>query len=86
VNSQFINALKAARAEAKIEAIREGVRALHSASAWANAQQGDSEYYRGLRDGIILAMEAIGYNRWETQRGMKTSNTKSGNSSETKEG
>ena len=86
MNPQFINDLKAARQEAKIEAIREGIRSLHSASSWATAQQGDSEYHRGLRDGIVLAMEAIGYNRWETQRGMKTQNTKSGNLSETKEG
>jgi hypothetical protein len=86
VNPQFINALKAARSEAKAEAVREGIRALHSASAWATAKQEDSEYHRGLRDGIVLAMEAIGYNRWETQRGMKRENTKSGNLSETKEG
>lgn len=86
MNPQFINALKAARKEAKQEAVREGIRALHSASAWSEARQSDSEYNRGLRDGIVLAMEAIGYNRWETQRGMKAANTKSGNLSETKEG
>jgi hypothetical protein len=81
VNPQFIEALKAARKEARIDAIREGMRALHSATAWAQAQEGDDAYHRGLRDGILLAMEAIGYNRWEAQRGMK-----SGNSSEQKKG
>ena len=81
VNPQFIQALKAARKEGKADAIREGMRALHSATAWAQAQEGDDEYHRGLRDGILLAMEAIGYNRWEAQRGMK-----SGNSSEQTKG
>lgn len=74
VNPQFIEALKAAKKEGKIDAVREGMRSLHSATAWAQAQEGDSEYHRGLRDGIVLAMEAIGYNRWEAQRGMKSGN------------
>jgi hypothetical protein len=81
VNPQFIQALKAARKEGKADAIQEGMRALHSATAWATASEDDTQYHRGLRDGIVLAMEAIGYNRWETQRGMK-----SGNSSEQKKG
>lgn len=81
MNPQFVEALKAAKKEGRIDAIREGMRALHSATAWARAQEGDDAYYRGLRDGIVLAMEAIGYNRWETQRGMK-----SGNLSEQKKG
>lgn len=81
MNPQFIQALKAARKEGKVDAIQEGMRALHSAKAWATASEGDTQYHRGLRDGIVLAMEAIGYNRWETQRGMK-----SGNLSEQKKG
>jgi hypothetical protein len=81
VNGSLIEAIKAARKEGRIDAIRECMRSLHSAKAWSDAKDGDSEYYRGVRDGLVLAMEAIGYNRWETQRGMK-----SGNLSEQKKG
>ena len=72
MNTQFILALKAAKQEGYSDAVREGMRSLHSAKAWSVATEGDTEYHRGLRDGIVLAMEAIGYNRWETQRGMKS--------------
>lgn len=86
MNPQFISALKAAQKEGKAEAVREGMRALHSAKAWSIATEGDTEYHRGLRDGIVIAMEAIGYNRWELQRGMKLEDTKSGKLSESKKG
>lgn len=81
MNGALLQAIKAARAEGRVDAIRECMRALHSAKAWSMATEGDTEYHRGLRDGLVLAMEAVGYNRWETQRGMK-----SGNSSEQKKG
>lgn len=81
MNKGFIEALKAAKQEGYADAVRDGMRSLHSAKAWSVAQEGDTEYHRGLRDGIVLAMEAIGYNRWETQRGMK-----SGESSEKRKG
>lgn len=74
MNPQFIEAIKAARKEGRMDAIREGIRALHSAKAWSMASEGDTQYHRGLKDGIVIAMEAIGYNRWETQRGMKSGN------------
>jgi hypothetical protein len=72
VNKQFLEALKAARKEGKIDAIREGMRALHSSAAWAAGRADDTEYHRGLRDGIVIAMEAIGYNRWETNQDTKS--------------
>ena len=72
MNTQFILALKAAKQEGYSDAVREGMRSLHSAKAWSVATEGDTEYHRGLRDGILLAMEAIGYNRWETNQDTKS--------------
>ena len=72
MNKQFLAALKVAKQEGYSDAVLDGMRALHSAKAWSIAKEADTEYHRGLRDGIVLAMEAIGYNRWETQRGMKS--------------
>lgn len=72
VNNALLQAIKAARKEGRADAIREGMRALHSSKAWAMAKQDDTEYHRGLRDGIVIAMEAIGYNRWETNQDTKS--------------
>lgn len=74
MNGALLEAIKAARNEGKADGIRECVRALHSAKAWTSAQEWDTEYHRGLRDGIVLALEAIGDNRWEKRRGMKSGN------------
>jgi len=72
VNKQLLEALKFAKQEGYGEAVRDGMRSLNSAKAWSIAKAQDTDYHRGLRDGIVLAMEAIGYNRWETQRGIKS--------------
>lgn len=73
MSKQLINALKSAKRDGYILAMQEMHAKMSAHVDWAQATAGDTEYHRGLRDGIVRAWEAIGLNRWNP-----TADTKSG--------
>ena len=63
-NQQFVAALRAAHQDGYIKAMRDVHARMSKEVGWAFAKEGDDAYYRGLRDGILRAWEAIGLQRW----------------------
>jgi hypothetical protein len=72
VNNQLLQAIKAARKDGRVDAIKDLHQRIVEMANWAEAKSADDQYHRGMRDGLIMAMEAIGLNRWETKRDTKS--------------
>jgi hypothetical protein len=68
VNNQLLQAIKVARQDGRVDAIKDLHQRIVEMANWAEAKSADDQYHRGMRDGLIMAMEAIGLNRWETKR------------------
>jgi hypothetical protein len=72
VNNQLLQAIKVAREDGRVDAIKDLHQRIVEMANWAEAKSADDQYHRGMRDGLIMAMEAIGLNRWETKRDTKS--------------
>jgi hypothetical protein len=72
VNNQLLQAIKVARQDGRVDAIKDLHQRIVEMANWAEAKSADDQYHRGMRDGLIMAMEAIGLNRWETKRDTKS--------------
>lgn len=68
MNNQLLQAIKVARQDGRVDAIKDLHQRIVEMANWAEAKSADDQYHRGMRDGLIMAMEAIGLNRWETKR------------------
>jgi hypothetical protein len=72
VNNQLLQAIKVARQDGRVDAIKDLHQRIVELTDWAEAKSDDDQYHRGMRDGLIMAMEAIGLNRWKTKRDTKS--------------
>lgn len=72
MNNQLLQAIKVARQDGRVDAIKDLHQRIVEMANWAEAKSADDQYHRGMRDGLIMAMEAIGLNRWETKRDTKS--------------
>ena len=72
MNNQLLQAIKVAREDGRVDAIKDLHQRIVEMANWAEAKSADDQYHRGMRDGLIMAMEAIGLNRWETKRDTKS--------------
>jgi hypothetical protein len=72
VNNQLLQAIKVARQDGRVDAIKDLHQRIVELTDWAEAKSADDQYHRGMRDGLIMAMEAIGLNRWKTKRDTKS--------------
>jgi len=72
VNNQLLQAIKVARQDGRVDAIKDLHQRIVELADWAEAKSADDQYHRGMRDGLIMAMEAIGLNRWKTKRDTKS--------------
>jgi len=69
MNKQLIEAINIARYEGFVASKNQTYEQLKSELDWASAKDQDDAYYRGLRDGIVRAWEAVGRDRWGKTRG-----------------
>lgn len=72
MNNQLLEALKTARKDGRVDAIKDLHQRIVGLTDWAEAKSADDQYYRGMRDGLIMALEAIGANRWQSKRDTKS--------------
>lgn len=72
VNHQLLQAIRAAREDGRADAIKHLHQRVAEMANWAEAKSADDQYHRGMRDGLIMALEAIGLNRWESKRDTKS--------------
>ena len=72
MNNQLLQAIKVARQDGRVDAIKDLHQRIVELTDWAEAKSDDDQYHRGMRDGLIMAMEAIGLNRWKTKRDTKS--------------
>ena len=72
MNNQLLQAIKVARQDGRVDAIKDLHQRIVELADWAEAKSADDQYHRGMRDGLIMAMEAIGLNRWKTKRDTKS--------------
>lgn len=72
MSRQFLDAMKIARSEGKVEAIREMHQKIIELKVWADAKSSDDAYYQGMRDGIVKVMEGIGLDRWQNHKDTKS--------------
>lgn len=72
MNNQLLQAIKAARQDGRVDAVKDLHQRIVDLTDWAEAKSDDDQYHRGMRDGLIMAMEAIGLNRWKTKRDTKS--------------
>lgn len=68
MNKQLLEALSVARYEGFVAAKNQTFASLKAELDWLSAKSEDSEYFRGLRDGILRAYEAAGRDRWKKTR------------------
>lgn len=72
MNNQLLQAIKVARQDGRVDAIKDLHQRIIELADWAEAKSDDDQYHRGMRDGLIMAMEAIGLNRWKSKKDTKS--------------
>jgi hypothetical protein len=68
MNKQLLEAMQIARYEGFVAAKNQALKQLQDEMNWASSKEGDDEYHRGLRDGMVRAWEAVGRDRWKRSR------------------